>query len=92
MDKEKKPEIIVIHETLVESWLKDAMLFGSVGVLLALNHIYWGGSIIVSVLLIVALIFNAAALNSKTVKTFNSYEDVKKYINSQEFDNKKVKK
>ena len=88
MDSEKETKIIVIHETVADSWLKDLGLFGSVGVLLAFNHILWGGNAVVSVLLILFLIIYAVSLNDKHVKTFESYKDVRKYINSKEFDGK----
>ena len=50
-----KPDtrFIILHETVISSWLKDAGTFGSIGLLAWFNHTHLGGTWVLDVLAVV---------------------------------------
>jgi hypothetical protein len=73
-----KKEIVILHEGVVASWLKDIFTFGSICLLLNINEKYFGGDGGVSVVLILMAI-TVCCVRLGT-NNFYSKEDAKKYI------------
>jgi hypothetical protein len=71
-------EIVVLHESVIASWLKDIVTFGSIGLLLFVNERYFSGDGGVAVVLILMAITVCCA--RLITNNFYSKEDAKKYI------------
>lgn len=47
---------VILHESVLDSWLKDAGTFGSLAALVYINHAYAGGSWLVDAVAAIAVI------------------------------------
>ena len=76
--KNENNKIIVIHESVFVSWLKDIFTFGMIGLLLYSNEHFFGGNGGVAVVLVLmAIVLTCGKL---LPNHFYSKEDAKKYI------------
>jgi hypothetical protein len=87
----EKSKILVVHESILASWLKDIVSFVSFAALLYFNHRVLGGRVIIDVLFVILLLIWSATKRSKAIHTFYSYKDARDYVNSKEFPNEEVK-
>jgi Co/Zn/Cd efflux system component len=78
-------KMIVAHESVFASVVKDTFTFGSIGVLIALNHKFWGGHAWIDIMFTLFILVWGATKSSKSISRFNSYEDAKKFVNSKAF-------
>ncbi len=75
--------IIVVHESIIASWLKDIFTFGSIALLLYLNEKYFNGNQGVAIILVLmAICCTSVKLG---VNSFHGKEEAKKYIDKLNF-------
>lgn len=85
MNSPSEHKILVIHESILASWLKDIVSFAMFAGLLYFNHRVLAGRVIIDVLFVILLLIWSATKRSKSIHTFYSYDDARDYVNSKEF-------
>lgn len=77
-----KKEFIIIHEGLMESWLKDFVSFGTLFFMLYANHVCFGDHAIVALAFVAMMILIMAAKVGKNLHNFYEKEEAKKFIDT----------
>jgi hypothetical protein len=58
-DVDKNTKIIVLHESVAQSFIKDALTFGCIGLLAWFNHRVIGGGWVIDVFCVIAAVMSA---------------------------------
>lgn len=75
-------EIIIVHESLLESWAKDAVSFGGFFFLLIANYRWLGNHASVAVMFVILLLVFISGRSAKNFKHFYNKDDAKKFIDN----------
>lgn len=83
---DNKPKIILVHESVADSWKKDILTFITMMLPLVVNHLFLGGSVVLDVIFLVLVLAWWLSQNSPAVHKFYSLEDARDFVNSEEVD------
>ena len=77
--KEEKTKVIILHETVFQSFLNDFYTFGFIAITSWFNYNFIGGSKFVNV--IILIMFMLFIFQKSVAKKFTSKEEAIKYLN-----------
>ena len=83
MDK-KRPTVIYVRESAVQSVVSDAFMYGGIIGLLYFNHRVLNGSGFLDFIFIMFMLLSAMSRMNSKYKRFNTVAEAKTFINKQE--------
>lgn len=78
-----KNNIIIVHETLVQSILTDIFSFSMIALMLLFNHYLLGGNVLIDLCFMYMAWLVMVSIGQKKTRRFNTKEEAIKFLKEQ---------